>query len=136
MSGTSIDGIDLCYCSFTIDKVWSYRIIKCKTVVYGAHWVNKLSHAISLSKSEIPILNKEYTSYLALVINNFIEKNKLTEIDFISSHGHTIFHKPEINYTFQLGNLRLLQHCYKYKIPLPYLFQHGGQVVLQRKTHF
>ena len=74
MSGTSIDGIDLCYCSFTIDKVWSYRIIKCETVVYDAYWVNKLSQAISLSKSEIPILNNEYTSYLALVINNFIEK--------------------------------------------------------------
>ena len=85
MSGTSIDGIDLCYCSFTIDKVWSYKIIKCGTAIYDSHWVNKLSHAISLSKSEIPILNNEYTSYLASVINHFIEKNKLTEIDFISS---------------------------------------------------
>ena len=110
MSGTSIDGIDLCYCSFTIDKVWSYKIIKCETVVYDAYWVNKLSHAISLSKPKIPILNNEYTSHLALVINHFIEKNKLTKIDFISSHGHTIFHKPEINFTFQLGNIYELRN--------------------------
>ena len=105
MSGTSVDGIDLCYCSFTIDKVWSYRIIKCETIVYDTHWVKKLSDAILLSKFEISILNNEYTFYLASVINHFIKKNKLTEIDFISSHGHTIFHKPETNYTFQLGNI-------------------------------
>ena len=123
MSGTSIDGIDLCYCSFTIDKVWSYRIIKCETVVYDAYWVNKLSQAISLSKSKIPILNNEYTSHLALVINNFIEKNKISEIDFISSHGHTIFHKPEINYTFQLGNIYELRNLTKLPVVCDFRIQ-------------
>ena len=123
MSGTSIDGIDLCYCSFTIDKVWSFRIIKCETIIYDKNWVEKLSCAISLSKHEIPILNKEYTSYLASVINHFIKKNKLTEIDFISSHGHTVFHKPEINYSFQLGNIYELRNLTKFPVVCDFRIQ-------------
>ena len=123
MSGTSIDGIDLCYCSFTIDKVWSFRIIKCETIIYDINWVEKLSCAISLSKYEIPILNKEYTSYLASVINHFIKKNKLTEIDFISSHGHTVFHKPEINYSFQLGNIYELRNLTKLPVVCDFRIQ-------------
>ena len=85
--------------------------------------MNKLSHAIALSKSEIPTLNNEYTSYLASVINHFIEKNKLTEVDFISSHGHTIFHKPEIKYTFQLGNIYELRNLTKLPVVCDFRIQ-------------
>ena len=71
MSGTSIDGIDLCYCSFTIDKVWSYKIIKCETVVYDAFWVNKLSQAISLSKSGFSDISK------VIILRDFLESRQL-----------------------------------------------------------
>ena len=35
----------------------------------------------------------------------YIKKEIFSEkVDFISSHGHTIFHQPEKKYTLQIGN--------------------------------
>jgi len=104
MSGTSLDGIDLCFSYFNFKNNWTYEIISCETVPYSSYWSNKLSNAHSFSNSEILSLNKEYIFYLSGVINEFIFANKLGKIDFISSHGHTVFHDPKKKYTFQLGN--------------------------------
>ncbi|MFO7672308.1 MAG: anhydro-N-acetylmuramic acid kinase, partial [Lutibacter sp.] len=35
---------------------------------------------------------------------NFIEENSIKKLNFIASHGHTIFHNPKKKYTFQIGN--------------------------------
>ena len=45
---------------------------------------------------------------LAIIINDFIEKYNLIEIDAVCSHGHTILHRPELGYTLQIGNLPII----------------------------
>ena len=105
MSGTSLDGIDLCFSKFSKHSSdWRFSIYSCETINYNKYWKLNLSKAHKLSKTEIQKLDNEYTLYLASVIKKFIYRNKLNNIDFISSHGHTIFHQPTEKYTFQLGN--------------------------------
>ena len=108
MSGTSLDGIDMTYVNFQKNKFWEYKILFAKTFKYDDLWKNKLECSQDLNRNKLKILNEEYTKFLAYKINKFIEENSIKQIDFIGSHGHTIFHKPSAGYTFQIGNIQNL----------------------------
>jgi len=104
MSGTSLDGLDVAACTFKENKSgWDYSIDKAITVKYPAAWINKLSKAHELSGEDLIALDAEYGQYLGNVCSKFIALHKLN-IDFIASHGHTIFHQPSKKFTYQLGN--------------------------------
>jgi anhydro-N-acetylmuramic acid kinase len=104
MSGTSLDGLDVACCTFKKNKSgWDYTIDKAITIKYSAGWVAKLSQAHHLSGEELTALDAEYGKYLGNVCAKFISLNKLN-VDFIASHGHTIFHQPAKGFTYQLGN--------------------------------
>ena len=101
MSGTSLDGVDLAICS--IDKSnlkWSFKIQKSKTIPYSELWKKTLTELPLKSEKEVSLTDKKYGSYLGVIINQFLENDK---VGFIASHGHTIFHQPEKNYTLQIG---------------------------------
>ncbi len=103
MSGTSLDGLDIAYCTFRQTKNgWNYEIEKATTLKYPATWNESLSNAHSLSGAELLALHASYGQWLGNVTRTFIDKNKL-KVDFIASHGHTIFHQPDKKFTFQLG---------------------------------
>lgn len=104
MSGTSLDGLDIAFCTFRENKTgWSYTIEKAITVKYPAGWMQKLSGAHTLSGEDLMALDAEYGKYLGTICTKFISLNKLN-VDFISSHGHTIFHQPPKGFTYQIGN--------------------------------
>lgn len=106
MSGTSCDGIDLAYVNFELkNQQWKYVFKDVETSSYGDYWKAKLSEAHTFSEQKIIQLNNEYTAYLAKEINAFITKNKIQHLDAVCSHGHTVFHQPERNFTLQIGNL-------------------------------
>lgn len=104
MSGTSLDGVDIAYIRFTHNEVLSYKILSATTIPYSLEWKNRLTAAFSASKKELLRLDQDYGEYLGILINDFIASNKIRKIDFVASHGHTIFHKPEEAYTLQIGN--------------------------------
>ncbi|MDT0677208.1 anhydro-N-acetylmuramic acid kinase [Autumnicola musiva] len=108
MSGTSLDGIDILAVKFDFNSGTSYEILHAATIPYDKTWKKKLSSAINLKEQELKSLNREYTQYLGGVLNNFITKNKLHNLDAICSHGHTVKHEPQNKYTLQIGNLREL----------------------------
>jgi len=101
MSGTSLDGLDLCAVEFRFDKSWQFEIINTATLPYSAAWQQKLSYK-KLSAEALLELNHQYGVYLAEMSQSFLEKHKIT-VDFIASHGHTWFHQPEKSITYQLG---------------------------------
>jgi anhydro-N-acetylmuramic acid kinase len=45
----------------------------------------------------------EYGHHLGMITKEFINNHHL-EVDFIASHGHTIFHQPESGFTSQIGD--------------------------------
>lgn len=115
MSGTSLDGVDLAFCSFQSDNA-SFKIMNSSTYSYDIEWKNRLKNADRLDGAEIALLNADISKLFALYINQFINKYKLENIDAISSHGHTIFHQPEKGYTLQIGNGAYLSAITGYSI--------------------
>ncbi|PID71235.1 MAG: anhydro-N-acetylmuramic acid kinase [Flavobacteriales bacterium] len=104
MSGTSLDGIDLCYVKFHISNGYRFSILKAITYPYPKVWVKKLQAAFEEKLENLTKIDKEYTDYLAGQISRFTDEFNIGKIDFIASHGHTIFHKPEKGITVQIGN--------------------------------
>jgi anhydro-N-acetylmuramic acid kinase len=105
MSGTSMDGLDIAFCRFKlIDGKWSFSILNAETIPYSKNWLLDLNTARKLSDSELKVLDERYGVYLGEKTLEFIENNKLSDINFISSHGHTVHHKPEDGITVQIGN--------------------------------
>ena len=104
MSGTSLDGLDIAYCHFSKkDKGWSYSIEKATTLKYPAAWREKLSTAQELAGENLIALDASYGKFLGKACDDFIKRHRI-KVDFIASHGHTIFHQPQKGFTYQLGN--------------------------------
>jgi anhydro-N-acetylmuramic acid kinase len=49
-------------------------------------------------------------------IHEFLKKNSSIKLDLIGYHGHTLIHKPEQGFTFQLGNPELMAQLLKTKV--------------------
>ncbi|WP_298394293.1 anhydro-N-acetylmuramic acid kinase [Flavobacterium sp.] len=131
MSGTSLDGIDLAHIDFTIkDSKWNYQILESETISYSQDWLNKLKVAVSFSEENLIELNKEYTELLGNIIKSFIERNSISNIDAVCSHGHTILHQPQNEFTLQIGNLPKIAELIKEKVVCDFRVQDvqlGGQ---------
>lgn len=112
MSGTSLDGIDIVKCTFFQRKKWHFHIEKAETISYTKDWVNKLQDLHKKSRKVIEKEDKNYAKHLAKEVNNFIKKHNL-KVDYIASHGHTIFHQPENKKTLQIGNGSVLAYITK-----------------------
>lgn len=105
MSGTSLDGLDLVFCKIKKDKeAWRFEIRSATTKKYNPDWNRKLLTAHTLTATELFSLNHEYGIYLAKATLAFMRENKIDKVDFIASHGHTIFHQPKKGFTYQLGS--------------------------------
>ena len=105
MSGTSLDGVDLVVSTFTKNKNWNFIIEKKQTIRYSDEWRNILECLHNKNKKEIKDVDLNFGRLLGNMINHFLDNDK---VDFISSHGHTIFHQPENNYTLQIGNGKII----------------------------
>ena len=128
MSGTSLDGLDICHASFEKDEFgkWNFQILHASTFPYSETWEHRLRNAIHLSAEGIFELNAEYGFYLGEKVKEFIKKYSLTNIDFISSHGHTVFHQPQKKFTVQIGDGRAI----KLRTNIPVIYDFRSQDVL------
>lgn len=104
MSGTSLDGLDLALCSFVKKgAMFEYEIFKTQTIIYPTLFKQKLENAHTLNSYEFIVFHKEYGAYIGEMINLFLSESNIIP-DYISSHGHTIFHQPQNGVTFQIGD--------------------------------
>ncbi|ARV15134.1 anhydro-N-acetylmuramic acid kinase [Polaribacter sp. SA4-12] len=130
MSGTSLDGIDLVYVKFLNDNYQDFDILHSETVSYSKKWKSTLQNSIGFSSDDLTALNIEYGAFLGGVINDFIDKFQIEDIDFIASHGHTVLHQPHKGITLQIGDGQIIANATKQKVICDFRTQDvalGGQ---------
>ncbi|WP_299247848.1 anhydro-N-acetylmuramic acid kinase [uncultured Aquimarina sp.] len=104
MSGTSLDGLDIAYCEIEKQQdSWTFSITKTKDVDYNPELKNSLKNAVHFDPVNLLAFHNQYGLWLGVQVKQFIEENNL-KIDFVSSHGHTVYHQPEIGLTYQIGS--------------------------------
>ncbi|VXB91168.1 MULTISPECIES: anhydro-N-acetylmuramic acid kinase [Chryseobacterium] len=127
MSGTSLDGLDICFANFWKENSsWKFEIIKAETIPYPKVLEEKLRNSIHLSSQDLLALHSEYGFYLGEITKDFITKNQLSDIDLIASHGHTVFHQPQRKFTLQIGDGRAI----KLQTQIPVIYDFRSQDVL------
>lgn len=111
MSGTSLDGLDICYAAFQKNEngTWHYQILNAATYSYEPIWQTRLKDSINYCAEDLCELNVSYGFYLGEKVKEFIQKYSLKNIDLISSHGHTVFHQPQKKFTHQIGDGRAIK---------------------------
>lgn len=104
MSGTSLDGLDIALCEFSqIEGKWQYSIIEADTVAYSPERKASLSSLMTSSSLDLIYEDRTFGTFMGKEVKKFLKINNLST-DFISSHGHTIFHQPERGITHQIGH--------------------------------
>lgn len=104
MSGTSVDGLDLALCSFKpVENLWKLEIEKTKFIAYDPGLRQKLLNAHLLNAEDLKLLDICFGEFVAEKINEFLKEYSL-RVDLIASHGHTVFHRPDAGFTYQIGN--------------------------------
>lgn len=112
MSGTSLDGVDLVLCNFYHQSsVWKFDIEAAQTYPYSEEWHNRLQALADTGAYEYAKANVDYGHYLGMLLRKFIIEqtpsggsSSSVNIEYVASHGHTIFHRPERHFTAQIGD--------------------------------
>ena len=118
MSGTSLDAIDACIVKIFDD--FSFEVIDSYSLCYPENIRDKLLNLANNkgTVSDICFMNFIVGNLFAETANKLIEKANLSKdnIDFISTHGQTIWHMPEQNEidgiktgsTLQIGDISVI----------------------------
>lgn len=127
MSGTSLDGLDICFVKFSQkNSMWNFEILQAETIPYTPELKEILKNSVALSAEELLALHSEYGFYLGRETQKFITKYSLHNIDLIASHGHTAFHQPNRKFTCQIGDGRAIT----IETGLPVVYDFRSQDVL------
>lgn len=103
MSGTSLDGLDVALCNFkTENSIIQFNLIASETFLYEPIWKKHLQTAFDATAEQYFKLHSLYGQFIAEKINLFLKSNHETA-DYIASHGHTVFHRPQLGFTTQMG---------------------------------
>ncbi|MDB5137258.1 MAG: anhydro-N-acetylmuramic acid kinase [Mucilaginibacter sp.] len=118
MSGTSLDGLDIALCRFTGNGLnTKFELLQFITIPYKDHFKHEVHEIFSrrlVDLEKITLLNAYIgTFHGELVLEALAKWNiKPNEVDFIASHGQTIYHAPKSlhqlaeypNATLQIGD--------------------------------
>lgn len=100
MSGTSLDGLDIAYCDIRDD---GFELLAAETYPYPADVAQCLSKLETASAYEYVLMDVELGHLFGKLVNQFRSTHP-GPVDAIASHGHTIFHQPQLGLTTQIGD--------------------------------
>ena len=103
MSGTSLDGLDIALCEFHEENHQAhFKLIASETIDYDAFWKERLQNVCHATAENYFKLNAAYGEFISENVTRFLKNNNQTA-DYIASHGHTIFHQPQLGFSTQIG---------------------------------
>ena len=104
MSGSSLDGLDVCHAEFSIlNGEWYFAMHSLKTYAYPKELASRLSVAAKASAKELFTLDAALGHFFAHSVESHLRKEGIGNLDLIASHGHTVFHDPNIGNSLQIG---------------------------------
>ncbi len=129
MSGTSMDGIDAALIDTDGESVVSQRGFI--TIPYAAEFRARLrnaaAHALELNApgpdAQIDAVAAELTGLHAIAVHDLLARTGTDRdaVDMIGFHGHTVAHRPDRHWTWQIGDGAMLQAATR--IPVVYDFR-------------
>ncbi|MEZ5043054.1 MAG: anhydro-N-acetylmuramic acid kinase [Saprospiraceae bacterium] len=105
MSGSSLDGLDIAYCTFQVaddHRILAWEIKQATTIPYTAAWQERLSTLPEASALTLAQTHVAFGELIGGMTRAFIDQHGLYP-DFIASHGHTVFHFPRQKLSLQIG---------------------------------
>lgn len=105
MSGTSLDGLDVCCCTFhRKEGRWTFHIDGARGYTYPDDLKQALgTGAQQMTALEFITFHSAYGKFLGERVNDFMREFGIRP-DIIASHGHTVFHEPQKRVMFQIGD--------------------------------
>jgi anhydro-N-acetylmuramic acid kinase len=118
MSGTSLDGLDIALCRFkSHGKQTAYELLEYRTQAYDTGFKEDIQSIFSkktISLEKLCLMNAQIGNKHAEYILESLQSWKISpeKIDYIASHGQTIYHAPKSfhqqegfpNATLQIGD--------------------------------
>lgn len=103
MSGTSLDGLDIAHVEFTQqNEKWAFKLKEADTITYPAQWEDQLRNVEKYSGIDLVKVDWELGHYMGKQVKKFCAKHNLNPL-LIASHGHTVYHRPKLGFTNQIG---------------------------------
>lgn len=112
MSGSSLDGLDIAYCRLQIDDktgaVGEWAVLQAETQPFSEQWQLRLSALAEQSALVLAKTDVYFAYYMADLVRDFVKRRGIGRVDFVASHGHTVFHEPARQFTLQIGSAAAL----------------------------
>ena len=105
MSGTSLDGLDLCGVEFRKESArWNAQILAFETIPYlGTPWAERLRAAYEGPGALRQQVSLDFAAWCQIQWLDFNQRHKLS-CHAIAHHGHTVEHDPARGITVQIGH--------------------------------
>lgn len=126
MSGTSLDGIDVCIVDIKKNDKYEYTIKAFASFPYKEEIVNKIKEVSNLETSNVQkicSLNVEISYEYVEAIKKCLSlyNIEIKDIEFIAIHGQTIWHNPDnmggyVSSTLQIGDPSVLAYEFNKKV--------------------
>ncbi len=106
MTGSSMDGLDFVFCEITVDGgQYRYKVLKAECVPMPVKWKLRLEKLVLQNAVTYIKTHTFFGHFIGEEVRKFIDSHGIAgEVDFIASHGQTIFHQPENHFTSQIGD--------------------------------
>ncbi len=104
MSGSSLDGLDMAMCRFDEQGgQMQWKIIESITIPYSSQWQQNLKSAPAISGFELMRLDASFGAFIGHEVKMWMT-GKDWKVDYVASHGHTVFHEPVLGFSTQIGS--------------------------------